>query len=152
MEKSIFSKLPLDVIKYILVSFDERFILRNGNLVSIILKSDYRYKILETITIKPEKPPREYYNYLGNDYIFNHKYNFFYHHSEKSLERIKQYINLDSINVNITIHKNGIVQYFISIYRLKPKINSLHNKQIFYKGNLTQEYDWNMLMYSYIRK
>lgn len=46
----IFSKLPPDIIKYILM-FDKYFIIRDGEIVSIILKDDYRYNLLHYITI-----------------------------------------------------------------------------------------------------
>ena len=47
--KSIFCKLPLDIIKYILL-YDEHFIIRKGGIVSIIPKTDYRYTLLNFIT------------------------------------------------------------------------------------------------------
>ena len=48
--KSIFCKLPLDIIKYILL-YDEHFIMRKGEIVSIIPKTDYRYILLNLAKI-----------------------------------------------------------------------------------------------------
>jgi len=47
--KFIFCNLPLYIKKYIL-SYDEYFIIRNGEIISIIPKKDYRYKLLNYIT------------------------------------------------------------------------------------------------------
>jgi hypothetical protein len=45
---SIFSTLPTDLITNIML-FDERFKLRNGEIVSVIPKTDYRYSLLKSI-------------------------------------------------------------------------------------------------------
>jgi len=47
----LFCKLPMDIIKSILL-FDKHFIVRNGEITTIIPKSDYRYNLLQTITFK----------------------------------------------------------------------------------------------------
>ena len=47
----IFTKLPLDIIKYIL-TYNELFLIVNNKIISFILKNDFRYDILKYITLK----------------------------------------------------------------------------------------------------
>ena len=48
------SKLPTHIIKYILL-FDEHFSMRKGVIISIIPKTDYRYKLVEHVVNKKIK-------------------------------------------------------------------------------------------------
>lgn len=65
----LFSKLPLDLIKNVLV-FNNNFVIRRGELVTIkkIPKHDARYKMLLK---KPEINPNPYIasNYLSQSYV-----------------------------------------------------------------------------------
>jgi hypothetical protein len=49
----IFSKLPLDIIKYEILPYDKNFIIRKGEIIAIIPKDDTRYDLLSRI------PPKE---------------------------------------------------------------------------------------------
>jgi hypothetical protein len=49
--KFLFSFLPEDIIKYILL-FDEHFIMRKGEIISIIPKTDYRYNLIKRTVSK----------------------------------------------------------------------------------------------------
>lgn len=146
----IYSKLPKDVIDYILC-FTPYFIIRKGILTSIISKEDDRYKMLQGITIKPDENPKTYYSYLGTTYLFNKRYDYGFHDQDNSIERKKQYIDDDSMSVVISINKNGTIHYDIGIYKLKPKEeNSINRRNIFYKGNMN-DCDWNFITYQYNR-
>ena len=66
--KFIFSSLPIDIINNILL-YDEHFIMRKGELISIIPKTDDRYRLLNYITFSP--------NYLEkNDNTYEYRYFF----------------------------------------------------------------------------
>jgi hypothetical protein len=144
----IFSQLPLDIIKYILI-FDEHFIIRNGKLISIIQKNDYRYDLLHYITITDFNKDNnlnitntsnidKYYQYdLPNLYDLN--------------ERRKQLIDNDFINVRIDYNENRAIIYNIHIGRLRLKDNTIPKRRIYYKGNL-DDYEWYCIHYSYIRE
>jgi len=147
----IYSKLPKVIIDYILC-FTPQFIIRKGKLTSIFSKEDKRYKMLEYITLKPIENPREYYSYLTMSYISDKRYDYEFHnqHNGLTLERKKQCIYNDSMNVLITIHKNGSIKYNISIYKLKPKEMCNNHRLRFYKGNMT-DCNWNFINYQYTR-
>jgi hypothetical protein len=92
----IFSQLPLDIIKYILI-FDEHFIIRNGKLISIIQKKDYRYDLLHYITLtdcnKKLNIRKSSYLHTYNLYHLPNLYN--------SIERRERIIQNDSFGVRI---------------------------------------------------
>jgi len=146
----IFSKLPKDIINYILI-FDTNFKLRNGKLISIILKNDYRYELLNYITIKPNIYFKDYfYNFNGYEYSSYKTYDYIlpniYHNEERIIERIN-----DGIQVLIKNNIDGSIEYIIYIYRLKPKENENYlKKQIFYKSKFLN-YEWNYINYCYKR-
>jgi len=50
----IFENLPTDMIKKILL-YNDNFTIRKGEIISIISKNDYRYKLLSKITLKLNK-------------------------------------------------------------------------------------------------
>ena len=147
----IYSKLPKDIIDYILC-FTPQFIIRKGKLTSIFAKEDERYKMLEYITIKPVESQRPYFSFLGMSYISDkrYEYEFYNQHNSLSLERKNQFIDNDSMVVTITIHKNGTIKYSISIYKLKPKDVCKNRKLRFYKGNMDDS-NWDFITYQYTR-
>lgn len=147
----IYSKLPKDIIDYILC-FTPQFIMRKGKLTSIFSQNDERYKMLKYVTIKSIEIPREYYSFLGTSYISDKRYDYEFHNQDNglSLERKNQFIDNDSMNVIITIHKNGSIKYNISIYKLKSKDMCNNNRLRFYKGNMNN-YNWNYIVYQYTR-
>lgn len=147
----IYSKLPKDIIDYILC-FTPQFIIRKGKLTSIFSKEDERYKILKYVTIKPIRDQREYYSFLGMSYISDKRYEYEFHnqHNGLSLQRKNQFIDNDSMIVTITTHKNGTIKYNISIYKLKPKDICNNYRLRFYKGNM-DNCNWNYITYQYTR-
>jgi hypothetical protein len=152
----IFSKLPQDIINYILC-FNPQFIIRKGKLSSIFLQNDERYKILEYITIKPVENPKHFFSYLGSSYISNERYDYEFNKQYNGIDiglgRKNQFIDNDSLNICITTLNNNSIKYDISIYKLKPKAQSYinnFNKLRFYKGNMT-DCNWNFIYYQYIR-
>ena len=70
--KHIFHKLPLDIIKHILL-YDEHFIMRKGEIISIIPKTDNRYILLNLITINLDYL-ENYNNELRYKYYFQNLY------------------------------------------------------------------------------
>ena len=63
---------------------------------------------------------------------------------------MNQFVDNDSMTVTITIHKNGTIEYNISIYKLKPKELCHNNRLRFYKGNM-DNCNWNYIIYQYTR-
>ena len=50
---NLLSKLPLDIVYYILLEYDKRFIIRKGIISSLISKNDIRYiKLKKIVFIK----------------------------------------------------------------------------------------------------
>ena len=139
----IFSKLPTDIIKYILSNFDKHFIMRNGELISIIPKDDYRYNLLNYITIKEDydNSRTNFGKYCRYSYNFQNLFN---------NSRKKYNIENDMISTDIYINKKT-VKYEIFIGRIKKKNKTMIKPQIFHKGNL-KNYDWHYIYYDYIRK
>jgi len=109
----IFSKLPTDIIHAILL-YDEHFTMRKGKLVSIIPKSDDRYKILSFITLKS-------WNFSEFNFkkIYNYKFNNVYNYKERDID------NPDFIQVIIKECKS--ITYSIWTGRQHPK--SFCNKE-----------------------
>jgi hypothetical protein len=140
---SIFSNLPDDIKKHIL-SFDNHFKIRRGQIVSVIPKDDFRYKLLEYITIRLTKVTRIFSNKFDYDYNFPNLFDI--------EDRKKQFIDDDMCQITIFYHEN-IITYRIFIGRLKPKETSRENTnklQIFHKGNLI-DYEWYYIEYYYSR-
>jgi hypothetical protein len=136
--KSIFSKLPNDIINYILV-FNERFIIRNGELVSIISKNDYRYKLLHYTTIRLVNTVNRHNN-INLMFSLNNLCDI--------VERKEQYVDNDMIEVRMDL-SNSVVKYNIFIGRLKLK-DDIERKSLFYVGDLLN-YTWHFYNYFYER-
>ena len=136
--KSIFCKLPLDIIKYILL-YDEHFIIRKGEIVSIIPKTDYRYILLNFITFTLDYLENNY-NELRYKYYFLNLYNY--------EGRIKN--NSDLIQVNIN-ENNDFIEYSIWIGKQYPKSIICNKKQNYYIEK-PLDYNWIYTEYKYIRR
>ena len=99
---SIFRSLPNDVINYILL-YDDHFILRKGKIISIIPKTDKRYKLLSFITFK-----LDYVEHFNNFeiryvYIFPNLYNY----------DGRRITNSDTIHVSIQEQEDNSIKYSI---------------------------------------
>jgi len=136
--KSIFCKLPLDIIKYILL-YDEHFIIRKGKIVSIIPKTDYRYILLNFITFTLDYLENNY-NELRYKYYFLNLYNY--------EGRVKN--NSDLIQVNIN-ENNNFIEYSIWIGKQYPKSIICNKKQNYYIEK-PLDYNWIYTEYKYIRR
>jgi hypothetical protein len=136
--KFIFCKLPIEIIKYILL-YDERFIIRKGEIISIIPKTDYRYNLLNFITFN-----------LGYIEKFNNelRYNYYFPNLHNYEERTKT--NSDLIQVSINEQKK-IIKYSIWIGRQYPKYIKRNKKQDYYIEN-ELDYNWIYTEYKYIRR
>ena len=133
-----FSKLPLDIIKYILL-YDEHFIMRKGEIISIIPKTDYRYILLNFITFNLDYL-ENYNNELRCKYYFQNLYNY--------EGRVKN--NSDLIQVNIN-ENNDFIKYSIWIGKQYPKSITCNKKQNYYIEN-ELDYNWIYTEYKYIRR
>jgi hypothetical protein len=133
-----FCKLPLEIIKYILL-YDDHFIIRKGQIISIIPKTDYRYTLLNFITFN-----------LGYIEKFNNelRYNYYFPNLFNYEGRNKN--NSDLIQVNIKQSKK-IIKYSIWIGRQYPKSITCNKKQNYYIEN-ELDYNWIYTEYKYIRR
>lgn len=134
----LFSKLPRDVIYYLLL-FDEHFIMRNGEIVSIIPKTDYRYRLLEWTTLHKDHV-ETYSNVNWYHYYFRN----LYHYPGRQL------YNSDYLQVVIQEQEDN-VQYKIWIGKQKPKTFLTQKPQIYFLEN-AEEYHWVYTEYEYVRR
>jgi|LauGreDrversion4_2_1035121.scaffolds.fasta_scaffold00544_26 hypothetical protein len=138
--KFIFSKLPNDIIQNI-ITFDKHFILRNGKVVSIIPKDDYRYNVLSFII-----PELNNIRYMSENRI---SYTYYLPNCYDIPFRKYQYIENDMLQVRIQ-NKKDYILYEMFICRLKPKLNITTKPQLYYKGNLT-DYEWYNMLFKHMR-
>lgn len=138
---SIFCNLPNDIINYILL-YDDHFILRKGKIISIIPKTDERYKLLSFITFKLDYV--EHFNnfWIRYVYIFPNLYNY-------DGRRIN---NSDTIHVSMQKEGNNI-KYSIWIGRQYPKTFPSSESSEFsrYYIENSVDYNWVYTEYEYIR-
>ena len=134
----IFCNLPLDIKKSILL-YDEHFIMRKGEIISIIPKTDYRYNLLKFITFNLV--------YVENDNNRqSYKYYFYnlYNYEERQIN------NSDLIHVTLNEY-NDFIKYSIWIGRQYPRSINCNKKQNYYIENPCK-YIWNYIEYNYIRR
>lgn len=137
----LFSNLPNDLIKYIL-TFDKHFIIRKDEIVSVIPKDDYRYNLLNYITINFGYHRKYGFNIERYDYLYPNLYS--------NEERKEQIVEDDMIQVEIKYTDLNTIDYSILIARLKCKDDNMEKKSIFYRGNLS-DYEWHYIFYKYTR-
>lgn len=136
-----FQSLP-DVLIKMILSYNEYFKIRKGQLITIISKNDFRYNILNKITYS-----FIYCNYLYND---NVRYEYDYNENIFAFEDRKiQNIQNDMIQVDIEITPIQVI-YKIFIGRIKLYNSNYQKTGIYYKGNF-QNIQWNYINYRYIR-
>lgn len=134
-----FCKLPFDIIKYILL-YDEHFIMRKGEIISIIPKTDYRYILLNFITFN-----LEYFENINNEL----RYKYYFPNLHNYEGRVKN--NSDLIQVNIN-ENNDFIKYSVWIGKQYPKsVNRNKYRQIYYIEN-SLDYNWIYTQYEYIRR
>lgn len=132
---NIFSKLPTDIIHAILL-YDEHFIMRKGEIVSIIPKSDIRYKLLSFITLTLHHVSK--FNFKT---IYKYHFNNLYDYKERTN-------NGDLMQVEIKECKKSVT-YYIWTGKQYPK--SFCNKEQPYMIE-SPYYRWKYLEYKYVRK
>ena len=136
--KILFHNLPNDIIKHILL-YDEHFIMRKGNIVSIIPKTDYRYNLLKFITLK--------LRYVENkNHVTTYMYGFpnLYNYEGRTLN------NPDMIQVNLYEY-NDYIKYSVWIGKQYPKSFICNKKQNYYIENKL-EYNWIFTEFEYERR
>ena len=134
----IFRKLPLEIIKHILL-YDEHFIMRKGEIISIIPKTDYRYNLLTFITFRLGCIER-----LNTEVRYNYYFPNLYNYEEREQN------NSDLIQVTIN-EKRKSIKYSIWIGKQYPKYIPCNKKQNYYIEN-EHDYNWIYTEYKYIRK
>jgi len=133
----LFCKLPMDIIKYI-VQFDEHFIIRKGEIISVIPKTDYRYNLLKFITFK--------------DCIIEKFHDMIrYNYELYNLCNYKKRENSDLVQVTI-FEKNNILEYVVWIGRQKKNNSAIKNKKQMYFIENPTKYHWKYTEYEYSRK
>jgi len=144
----LFMKLPPDIINHI-VSFDKHFILRKGELVSVIPKDDERYKILHFVTLHLNNPPKIRQYPPPKESIYA-EYVFDFPNLYDINERETQHVNNDMFEARIRITQDFVLYNFF-IGRLKPLNGNLNKQLRYYKGDL-KDHDWHYIDYNYIRR
>ena len=135
----IFSYLPKDIINNILL-YDEHFIMRKGELISIIPKTDIRYKLLSYITCSPN-----YVEKNGNTYQYKYFFQNLYNYDGRKSN------NSDLIHIKLTEYEDS-VKYEFWIGRQYPKAISSEfgKKQIYYIED-PLHYNWVFTQFEFIR-
>jgi len=137
--KFIFSKLPIDVIKYIFL-FDEHFIIRKGKIISIIPKLDYRYALLKYIIFQ-ECIIEDFYDFTRYNYSLYNLYNY----------KGRDSNNSDLVQVSISSNENNdSLEYVVWIGRQKLK-NITTSKMQMYGIENPKKYHWVYIQSEYIR-
>jgi len=136
--KFIFCNLPNDIIKNILL-YDEHFIMRKGEIISIIPKRDNRYKLLNFVALNLNSIENLTNNTIRYEYYFNNLYDY----------QCRQINNSDLMQVDINEY-NDIIKYSVWIGKQYPKSFICNKKQIYYIENIL-EYNWIYTEYNYIR-
>lgn len=137
MNNFIFSELPYDLIKNILL-YDEHFIIRKGVITSIISKTDYRYKLLHFF-IPKLRIKENLHKKIKYTYHFPNLYNY----------EGRQAHNSDLIDIIINECNNNI-KYSIWIGRQYPKSFICNKKQNYYIEK-PSDFNWIYTQYEYIR-
>jgi hypothetical protein len=142
----IFCKLPNDIKKYILL-YDEHFIVRNGKIISIIPKTDYRYKLLNNITSTS-------YHIKKNDNTYVYRY-FFQNFCNYFDGEIK---NDEIIEIQLIENEDNI-EYSFYIGRQYPKSINIEfgKKQIYHHIENVLEHclhytNFEFIRFEYIRR
>jgi hypothetical protein len=135
--KDIFCNLSRDIINYILL-YDEHFIMRKGKIISIIPKTDDRYRLLNSITFR-----LHYFEMYNAElrYIYNvpNLYDYEGRHTH------------DIIQVDINENAD-FIKYFIWIGKQYPKsVNRNKHRDMYYVEN-SLEYNWVYTQFEYIRR
>jgi hypothetical protein len=140
--KFIFCNLPENIINNILL-YDEHFIMRKGVLISIIPKTDNRYKLLKFITLKLDCVEK-IHNATRYNYYFHNLYDY-----EGRQQNNSDLIQV-TINENNENNENSIVKYSIWLGKQYPKSFICNKKQKYYIEN-PSEYNWIYNEFEYVR-
>ena len=140
----IFSNLPEDIIKYIL-SFDKHFIIRRGQVVSVIPYDDTRYDVLR-FTMRTLQYSRHLLS-THDRYVYRlpNRYN-------DDPRRADQGVEDDVVEFTIgTIYDDNVLECNIFLARLVPILNVADDDispQFYYRGTM-DDHVWNYKTCSY---
>ena len=135
--KFIFCNLPENIINNILL-YDEHFIMRKGEIISIIPKTDNRYKLLNFITLTLESV-ENFNNEIRYKYYFHNLYDY----------EGRELNNSDLVDITIKEY-DDIIKYSIWIGKQYPKSFICNKKQNYYIEN-PLEYKWIYNEFEYVR-
>lgn len=133
--------LPEDIVNKIL-SYDSRFIIRNGTVMTLISKNDYRYKLLEYVITRTINEKSMYKNIIKNETIVHNSfmdYHYVYCNIELKICKITYYITIniieskDSVLYKIKRCKwiNDLIIFIIQYqYTINNKNDISNNKSI----------------------
>jgi hypothetical protein len=135
----VFRKLPLDIRKYIL-SYDDHFIMRKGEIVSIIPKTDSRYVLLHFICRVNDDLIYKSDNHYNTKHYFPNLHNYEGRHPN------------NSDLMQVTIHEcNDSVKYSVWIGKQYPTSVKTIKRQNYYYIEYPIEYNWVFIEYEYTR-
>jgi hypothetical protein len=136
--KFLFSFLPEDIIKYILL-FDEHFIMRKGEIISIIPKTDYRYNLLNFITFN-----LDYVEIYSNTFRYNYYFSNLYNYEGRRMN--------NSDIMQVTLYEHGdIINYSVWIGKQYPRSLATNKTQNYYIEN-PDDFHWIYTEFNYIRR
>lgn len=135
---SIFHNLPNDLIRKILL-YDEHFIRRKGEIISIIPKTDNRYKLLHFITFTLQHMEKH-----AHHTIIRYKFSNLYNYEERQMN------NSDLFEVSLHEY-NDAIKYSIWIGKQYPKTIPCTKKQDYYIEK-PLEYNWMYTYFEYVRQ
>jgi hypothetical protein len=135
----IFCNLPTELINKILL-YDQHFIMRKGDIVSIIPKTDYRYNLVKYVIPSLRSVDTTSNNTIRYNYYFPNLYNY----DGRSI------YNPDMIQVNMNEY-DDFIKYSFWIGRQYPKTVICDKKQNYYIENKL-DYQWIYTEFEYIRE
>jgi len=141
----IFSRLPEDIIKYIL-SFDRHFVIRRGHIVSIIPKDDARYDVLR-FTVRTLQYARHLHS-THDRYVYRLPNRF-----NSDPRRADQGVEDDMVEFTIgDIYDDvDVLECNVFLARLLPMVDLLNDSivpQFYYKGTM-DDYAWHYRSFTY---
>ena len=133
--------LPQDIVNKIL-SYDNRFIIRNDTVMTVISKDDYRYRLLEYVITRTISEKSIYNNNIKNQTILHNSFiDYHYVHCNIELKtcKITYYITINIIeSENSVLYKikrckwmNDLIIFIIEYqYTINNKCDISENKSI----------------------
>lgn len=135
------NQFPQDIVNRIL-SYDNRFIIRNGIIMTVILQDDYRYKLLKNLITRTISEKSIYNNNIKKQTIVHNSfmdYHYVYCDIELKIYKITYYITINIIeSENSVLYKikrckwiDDLILFIIEYqYSINNKSDISENKSI----------------------